>query len=87
MIVLRKYRSIRDDAVLERTHREDPLGGPAEHPLGLEADALDLAGALLDGDDRRLIEHDALAFDVDEGIRRAQVHRDLVRGEPGREVQ
>ena len=34
-----------DDAVLERTHREDAVGRAAEHPLGLEPDALDLAGA------------------------------------------
>ena len=32
-----------DDAVLERTHRDDAVGSAAQHPLGLEPDALDLA--------------------------------------------
>src|SRR6185437_12697032 len=53
-----------DDAVLERPHGEDAVGGAAEHPFGLETDAFDLAGRALDRDHRGLVEDDALAFDV-----------------------
>ena len=72
-----------DHAVLERPHREDAVGRAAQHPLGLESDALDLAGGLLDRHDRGLVQDDALALHVDEGVGRAEIHRDLVRGEEG----
>ena len=34
-----------DDAVLQRPNGQDPVRRPAQHALGLEPDALDLAGA------------------------------------------
>ena len=76
-----------DDAVLHRPHGDDAVGRAAEHALGLEPDALDLARRLLDRDDRRLVEDDAFALHVDQRVGRAEVHRDLVRGKPGHQIQ
>ena len=52
-------------------------GRAAEHALGLDADGVHLAGALVDGDHRRLAEHDAAASHVDEGVGGAEVDRDV----------
>src|SRR3954451_17566638 len=43
-----------DHAVLERADRGDRPRRAAEHPLGLDADGVDLAGARVDRDHRRL---------------------------------
>ena len=67
MIVLRKYRSIfsvtsksaMTPSFSGRTARM-PSGVRPEHALGLEPDALDLAGGFLDRDDGGLVQHDAL---------------------------
>ncbi len=78
-----------DDAVLHRPDRGDVPRRAAEHVLGLHADRDDdLAAAarfVLDGDHRRLVEDDALAADVDERVRRAEVDGD-VAGEVAAEV-
>ena len=70
-----------DDAVLHRPHGDDAVGRPAEHSLGLETDTFDLLRLPVDGDYGRLIEDDALAFDIDEGVRCAEVDTDCIRGE------
>ncbi len=44
-------------------------------------------GGLLDRDDRGLVQHDAFALDVDQGVGRAEIDGDLVRGEPGNQIQ
>ena len=64
-----------------RPMRGDVAGGAAEHALGLGADGGDLAHAIsvAHRDDRRLVEDDALAADVDEGVGGAQVDRQVVR--------
>ena len=69
-----------DHAVLHRPHGDDAVGRAAEHALGLEADALDLLGLAVDRDDRGLVEDDALALHVDEGVGGAEVDTDRVRG-------
>jgi len=69
-----------DDAVLHRSHRDDAVGRPAQHPLRLETNTLDLLRLPVDRDDRRLVEDDALAFDVDKRIRCAEVDTDCIRG-------
>ena len=48
-------------------------GRAAQHALGLGADGVDFAGAVVDGDDRRLGEHDALAAEIDERVGGAKV--------------
>ena len=72
-----------DDAVLHRPDRGDVAGRAAEHPLGLGADRRDRARAadhavLAHRDHRRLVEHDALAAHVDQGVGRAQVDGQVV---------
>jgi len=59
---------VRDHAVLQRADRADRPGRAAEHALGLEADRMHLAGALVDRDDRRLREHDAAPAHVHECV-------------------
>ena len=62
-----------DDAVLQRPDRGDRARRAAEHPLGLDADRVDLARALVDRDHRRLGEHDAAAAHVDERVGGAEI--------------
>src|SRR5918992_1498030 len=70
-----------DDPVLERTDGRDRAGRPAEHPLRLDADGVDLAGALVDGDHGRLGEHDPAPADVHERVRSAEVDSHLATAE------
>ncbi len=58
-----------------------------EHALGLGADRVDFAGAMVDGDDGRLGEHDAAAADVHEGVGGAQVDGHVARAEAREEVE
>ena len=69
-----------DDAVLHRTHGDHAVGRSAEHALRFEADALDFLGFAIDRDDRGLVEDDPLTLHVDEGVGRAEVDADCVRG-------
>jgi hypothetical protein len=72
-----------DDAVLHGPDRGDVTGRAAQHVLRFLADRFDLlAGAarlLADRHDRRLVEHDALAADVDQSVSGAQIDRQVVR--------
>ena len=65
---------VRDDAVLHRPHRQDPVRGAAEHPLGLEADPHDVPGCLIHGGDGRLVQHHAFALDQHQRVGGAEVH-------------
>ena len=62
-----------DHAVLERADGRDRAGGAPEHPLGLDAHGVHLAGALVDRDHGRLGEHDPATADVDQRVRRAEI--------------
>ena len=42
----------------------------AEHALGFDPDGVHLAGGVVDGDDRRLRQHDPAAAYIDEGVSR-----------------
>ena len=64
---------IGDDAVLERADGDDVAGRAAEHALGLDADGEDALVVLVNRDDGRLADDDALAADGDEGVRGAEV--------------
>jgi hypothetical protein len=48
-------------------------GGPADHRLGLGADGQDGVVLGVDGHDRRLVERDPAAADVDEGVGGSEV--------------
>ena len=50
---------------------------PPQHRLGFPADGDDLIRRLVDGDDRRLVDDDALMLDIDKDIRRTQVDGDI----------
>ena len=72
-----------DHAVLERPDRLDRPRGPAEHPLRVDADRVDLTGRRVDRDHRRLREHDAAASDIDERVRGPEVDRHVAAPEAG----
>ena len=66
-------REVSDYPILQGPDRLDVSGGSTQHALGRishRGDALDLTGAtfLTDRDDRRLVEHDALAAGVDQSV-------------------
>jgi len=71
-----------DHAVFHRPDRLQIARGLPQHLLGRLPDGLDhfLAGGRIDADrhDRGLIEHDAAAAHVDEGVGRAKVDRQIV---------
>src|SRR4051795_12612200 len=71
-----------DHAVLEWADRGDRPGRAAEHALGLDADGVDLAGALVDRDHARLGEDDSTAPNVDESVGRAKVDGHVAAAEP-----
>ena len=66
-----------DDAVLQGPDGLDVVGRAAHHPLGLEADGDGLAVVDVDRHDRRLVEDDALATDVDQRVGGAEVDREV----------
>ena len=67
------HLEVGDDAVLEGPDGLDVARRAAQHALGLDADRVHLAGALVDRDDRWLGEHDAATAHVDERVGRAEV--------------
>lgn len=64
---------IGDHAVSEGTRRCDVRGCAADHQTRLSPDGVDLAGTLIDRDDRRLEQDDPFAAPEDHRIRGAQV--------------
>jgi hypothetical protein len=64
---------------------ERPVGGDAgrrtaDHPLGVVTDGVHLARAVIDRHHRGLREDDAVAADVDDRVRGAEVDRDVAPG-------
>jgi hypothetical protein len=78
---LLRHVEVGDHAVLHGADGEDALGRAAEHALGLQPDALDLLRLAVDRHHRGLVQHDALALDVDQGVGGAEVDGDRVGGE------
>ena len=72
---LLRHLEVGDHAVAQRADGLDVARGAAEHLLGLLADGEHhlLAPDIRDGDYPGLVQHDPAAFDVDEGIGRAEV--------------
>ena len=74
-------RVIRDHAVAQRADRRDIGRRAAEHALGIDADGLDLLAAArveADGDDRRLVEYDALVTHIDQRVGGAEIDGKVV---------
>ena len=67
-----------DDALAQGADGNDVAGGTAEHGLRLSADLQELAGILVDGDDRGLVEHDALALYINQDRGGTQVDADIL---------
>ena len=67
-----------DDAVLHGADGDDVARCATDHLLGFLADSLHLVGDLIHGDDRGFIDDDPLTVGVHEGVRRAQVDREIV---------
>ncbi len=68
-----------DDALAQRADGHDVAGGTTQHGLRLGAHLQELAGILVDGDDRGLVvEHDALALYVHQYGGGAQVDADIL---------
>ena len=76
-----RHLEIRDDAVAHRPDRLDVARRPAQHHLGVVTDRADLllAPSIDRGDDRRLVQDDAAALDVNKGIRGSQIDRHIAR--------
>ena len=62
-----------DRPAAQRSHGDDVAGRPPDHLPRLAAGRQHLAGLAVEGDHRRLVEHDAAALHVDERVRRPQV--------------
>ena len=69
---------VRNHAIFQWADRDDVSRGASEHSLRLVADGQHTIGARLHCDDRRLAQDDAVIFDVNEGIRGAEVYPDVV---------
>ncbi len=66
-----------DHAVLHRLDGDDVARRAAQHLFGFFADRFHFAGVLVDGDDGRLVDHDAFALGVDQRVRRPQIDRQI----------
>ena len=71
-----------NDAVFEGPHGEHTVRRAAEHALGLESDAFDVAGSFFDRDDGGFVQHDPFAANVDECVSGAKVYGDFIRRAP-----
>ena len=67
------YVEVGDDAVTKWPDRLDVGRRASDHPLGFHAHLERAVVAGVDGDDRRLVENDALTAHEHERIRRAQI--------------
>jgi hypothetical protein len=70
---------VRDHTVLHRLDGDNVARSSSQHLLGFFADGLHLIGLRIDGNDRRLVDDDALATRVHQRVGRAQVDRQIVR--------
>jgi len=80
------HLEVGDHAVAQRAGRGDRRRRAADHPLGLGADGVDLAGRGVGGDDRGLGDDDPPPPHVHERVGRAEVDRHVVDPEGGDEV-
>ena len=69
---------IRDDALAQGADGDDVAGGAAKHGLRVCADLEELAGVLVERNDRGFVEHDAFILNVDQHRRGAKIHADVL---------
>src|SRR5262249_48311965 len=84
---LLRHVEVGDDTVLERPDGLDVPWRAPHHRLGLVPDGEHRMIGLVDGDDRGLVHHDALAADVHEGGGRGEVDCEVVGKESGEDAQ
>ena len=72
-----------DHAVLQGPDRLDRARRAAEHPLGLDADGVDLAGARVDRDHATARTARSAPAHVDERVRGAEIDRHVAAAETG----
>src|SRR5689334_14617825 len=72
-----------DHAAAKRTNGFDVLGRLAHHEFGIVADCSDLPDAVdpLHRDDGRLVADDPATLDVNDGVRRPEIDRNVTRRE------
>jgi hypothetical protein len=76
------HLEVRDHAVPQRAHRRDRRRRPADHLLGRPADRMHLAADRVEGDHRRLRQHDAKPANEDQRVRGPEIDRDVAPREP-----
>jgi len=64
---------ISDDAIFHWLDGDDVAGRAAKHVLGFLAHGFHLAGVLIDGDNRWLVDDDALARRENQRVSRAEI--------------
>jgi hypothetical protein len=74
-----------DDAVAQRSRGRDRRRRASDHPLGLVADRVNLAGGQVRRDDRRLGDDDPPPAHVHERVGGSEVDRHVLDAETGRE--
>ncbi len=72
-----RHFKIRDYAIFQRANRNNIGRRAAEHAFGFIADSQHARGPRLHRDHGRLTQDNALIFDVDERIGRAEVDTDV----------
>ncbi len=72
---------IGNNAVAHRTDSLDIAGRTTQHHLGVVTDRanLFLSPSIDGGDDRRLVQHDAASFDIDQRICCSEINRHIAR--------
>ena len=69
---------IGDHALAQGANGDDVAGGAAEHGLRVRADLQELAGILVERNDRGFVEHNAFILNVDQHRRGAKIHADIL---------
>ena len=70
-------REIGNDAIFHGPDSHDIARRTTKHILGFFADSFDLVCDFVDGNDRRLVDHDAATFSIDQGVRCTEVNRQI----------
>ena len=72
-----RHFEVGDRTLAQGPHRDDVARRAADHLPRLVAHRQHFLVAAVEGDDRRLVEHDALTLGVHEGVRSAEVDREV----------
>ena len=73
-----RHTEVRDHAILQRTDRRDAARRSAEHALRVIADGHHFVGAGLHRHHRGLSQNDAVIFNINEGVSRAEIDTDVL---------